>query len=132
MKLTGKEIKEAVEWLMTEKQGCWSKCMLIDDDDNHWCVVIGWGEGFDEKDNLKYQDGQWAICSKIAKNDSSLQCDYQFDFTMPYDEKSGDVCDTDNYIGEPDSMAGWNRVAKDLLKTFEDVTKEWAVFCNKE
>lgn len=35
------------------------------------------------------------IYGKVAYNDSALQCDFDFDWTMPYDEKRGEVYDTE-------------------------------------
>lgn len=35
------------------------------------------------------------IYGKVAYNNSALQCDFDFDWTMPYDEKTGEVYDTE-------------------------------------
>ena len=83
------EIKQAVEFLLKEKQGCYFKPLKIDNGNNKWGIVIGWGAGFDEKEKTSFSDREYRICSKIAYNNSALQCDYDIDFVMPYDKETG-------------------------------------------
>lgn len=59
-------------------------------------LVIGWSGGFekeDHKDNPN-ADGEYRICMKLAYNCDDLQYDFESDWEMPYDEKTGDVDDT--------------------------------------
>ena len=44
---------------------------------------------------------------------------------MPYDEKTGDVCDTCSAVSRNED---YDKLAECLLKSFNDVTKEWAFF----
>lgn len=64
---------------------------------NQMFLVLGWRGGFNEAmPNEPYADGEYRVCCKLAYNCDDLQCDYDFDWEMPYDENSGDVDDTDN------------------------------------
>ena len=69
-------------------------------------LVMGWSGGFDKDDTQQnpYADGEYRICTKLAYNCDSLQCDYEYDWEMPYDENTGDVDDTDSEYGEPDDI----------------------------
>lgn len=97
--IKAEEIKQAVDFLLKEPNGCFFKKLLIDNDNNSPCVVIGWSGGFDEREKTPFSDGEYRICSKIAINSSALQCDYEWDFTMPYDKKTGEVFDTSTELG---------------------------------
>lgn len=64
-------------------------------------LVVGWSGGFENaEEGEPYADGEYRVCCKLAYNDSSLQCDYDIDWTMPYDEKDGEVDDTDSTFDE--------------------------------
>lgn len=68
-----------------------------DDKRNTWAIVLGWSNGFepDPKDNCT--DGTWRICAKLAyqPNNSLMQCDYDVDWLMPYDEETMEVYDNE-------------------------------------
>lgn len=123
-KITSEEIKEAVDWLMKEKEGCWSKRIGYSHPgvfhNNPLCFVIGWDSGFDTDSTDKYADGEYRICCKIAFNDSDLQCDYNWDFVMPEDEDTEEVDDTNIYVGE-----NFDSTAKYLNEEAERIIKEW-------
>lgn len=114
--IKAKEIKQAVDFLLKEKEGCYFKPLKIDNGNNKWGIVIGWGAGFDEQEKTSFSDGEYRICSKIAYNDSALQCDYDIDFVMPYDKETGEVYDTDTELG-----TDFEAEALRLSKEFEEV-----------
>lgn len=118
--IKAEEIKQAVDFLLKEKQGCYFKPLKIDNGNNKWGIVIGWGAGFDEQKKTSFSDGEYRICSKIAYNDSALQCDYDIDFTMPYDKETDEVYDTDAELG-----TNFEAEALRLSKEFEEVAKEF-------
>ena len=97
--IKAEEIKHAVDYLLKAPNGCFFKKLLIDNDNNAWGIVIGWSGGFDRRVATSFSDGEYHICSKIAINDSALQCDYECDFTMPYDKETGEVFDTSTELG---------------------------------
>lgn len=124
--IKAEEIKQAVDFLLKEKQGCYFKPLKIDNGNNKWGIVIGWGAGFDEQKKTSFSDGEYRICSKIAYNDSALQCDYDIDFTMPYDKETDEVYDTDAELG-----TDFEAEALRLSKEFEEVANLFG-FYNEE
>lgn len=64
---------------------------------NQWAIVLGWADGFEEDPNDECMDGTYRICAKLAfqPTNSMLQCDYDIDWLMPYDENTSEVDDTE-------------------------------------
>jgi len=56
-----------------------------DDNGNDWAIVMAY---MDYNDN-----GNEELCAKLAyqPSNSIMQCDYDIDWLMPYDEESGEV-----------------------------------------
>ena len=74
-------------------------------------LVMGWTKReFDENFKEYFDEDGYALCCKIAVNDSSLQCDYDIDWTMPFDEE--DVLDTEDFATEEH--------ISELLKTYNE------------
>ena len=123
-----KSLKESVKWLWDNKCGCCHWNLLTDEKGREWSIVLGWNEGYEDSDNEHYfVDDGFAIATKIAyqESDCYMQTDMDLDFTMPYDEKTGDVCDTCSAVSRNED---YDKLAEYLLKSFNDVTKEWAFF----
>jgi len=98
-KITGKDFNTAIKTLTTSGSVVWWKTLETTDDGTELCFVMGWGEGYDEEEDLYQQDG-YTLCSKIGyKHRNLMVMDYS-DFYMPYDEKSGEVWDTDMAVGK--------------------------------
>lgn len=128
-----KFIKESVEWLQEEQQGC---CRYKLDD--HLAIFVGWSAGYgDEKrdDIIQAKDDfDWGINAgvKVWTSDD-LWCDYDW-LNFPYYE-SGDVLDmglgiapNDNYESITDALLEWYDEVKDLKinnngKILEEATK---------
>lgn len=69
---------------------------LAEDRRMRYVIVVGWaddGEGHDE------------LRAKVARQplDSAMQCDYDIDWEMPYDERTGEVWDTDVAVSSDDA-----------------------------
>lgn len=64
--------------------------IIGEDEKNDWAIVLGWGNGFEENPNDDCTDGTWRICAKLAfqSKKSIMQCDYEVDWLMPYDEET--------------------------------------------
>lgn len=62
-----------------------------------WAIVLGWSDGFEEDPNDDCLDGTYRICTKLAHQsvNSMSQCDYDIDWTMPYDIYTDEVDDTE-------------------------------------
>lgn len=90
---------------------------------NDWAVYVGWSEGFDENDESVIHDDkypEWAICTKIATTHEAVWADYDF-CDMPYNEKTGDVWDTDMAISPEESYpntAAW------LLNEYNELIRQ--------
>lgn len=85
---------------------------LGSDDKNDWAIVLGWADGFEEDATDPCMDGTWRICAKLAYQpwNSIMQCDYDIDWLMPYDEETMEVDDTEVSIYPDtnlDSVVAW-------------------------
>lgn len=106
MKLTGRLVKEWYNWLRAEGDGCCSVC--FDSTGKYdYAVCMGWHHYddepvVDEKGNQVYEGlvpkhrAVWKIAWKIGRQtrNNIMQCDFDVDFEMPYDNETGDVDDT--------------------------------------
>lgn len=106
-KLT-KEFIEAVEEMKTQKEGVYYWILPIDDDKNDWVIVLGYSDGFDEKEQDEFTDGTWRLCAKLAyqPNNSIMQCDYDIDWLKPYNEITGEVDETELSIHPETELTG--------------------------
>jgi hypothetical protein len=114
-----KFIKQSVEWLQKEQQGC---CRYELDD--HLAIYVGWSAGYgNEKrdDVIQAKDSlDWGINVGIKVSTSDyMQTDYDW-LNFPYYE-NGDVLDmglsvapNDNYEILADDMLRWYDEVKDL------------------
>lgn len=123
-KISGVTLSSAYEGLVKSQQGCWHSVLLVDNENNKWCLVMGFGSGFDEVPVF----GTYRICTKIALNSSDLQCDYEYDFTMPYDHVSGIVWDTDSEVplSNESSAEEWDELAEQLSEQAQKVVEKFA------
>ena len=129
-KITGKDIKEAVDWLWEHKQdgGCVHQVLGTTDDGTKLCFVVGWSNGADYGGDDKeygYFDEGYCISAKIGyqHRNNAMQSDYDWDFNMPYDLETGDVWDTSSYVPRD---ADWEREAADYNK---EAQKIWDAYC---
>lgn len=123
-----KQLKESVDWLWKNKQGCSHWHLLTDECGREWSIVLGWSDGFDDSDNDRYfVDEGMAICSEIGYQEENtyMQTDMDIDFLQPYDKKTGDVDDTNCAVSRNED---YDELAASLLKTFKRVVSDWATF----
>ena len=92
-----KSFTNAVKEMAQRKEGCYHWWLETDNNGNNWAIVLGWQDGYEEDDSDELSDGTWHLAAKVAyqPHNSIMQCDYDFDWIMPYDEETGDVWDTD-------------------------------------
>ena len=81
-------------------------------------LVIGYASDYELGDG-KYQstlgDSVFTMVGKIAFNCDDLQCDYEFDWHMPW-TKDGDVVDTDMAIdGTQSQLDWWLEMAEEIV-----------------
>lgn len=78
-----------------------------------FCVV-----GAIASDGRSYSDDiGYTICCKMAVNCDDLQCDYDVDWVMPFDE-GGYVMDIEHIIYKGSNL---NRIAADMLEAYETI-----------
>ena len=115
MRISAIEIKDAVDFLSKNKEGCYFKHIDTDDHKRLWGIAIGFDNGFDEQEPF----GTFRICSKICYNDSYMKTDFDWDFKMPAYE-NGDICDTCTELG-----SDYELEAKRLTNEYNEVFSEF-------
>ena len=112
-----KFIKESVECLIAEQQGCCTHTL-----DEHLAVCVGWSAGYgDEKrdDVIQAKDDlDWGINVgvKVWTSDAAMLTDYDW-INFPYYE-NGDVLDMGMSIAPNDN---YELIADDLLQWYDEV-----------
>ena len=105
-----KFFKESIAKEKENEDGCtyWQTLDVIDG--KEFAIVLGWQDGFDTEDGYE-------LCMKLAYlPTNSLMSEYSVDWLMPYDEKTGDVDDTEICVGNGENIEediNW------LLKCYE-------------
>lgn len=93
-----KEFTNAVlDMRKNHHNGTYHWLLDTDDNGNDWAIVLGWSDGFEEDPTDDCTDGTYRLCAKLAyhPHNSIMQCDYDVDWLMPYDEKTGEVYDNE-------------------------------------
>ena len=112
-------IKESVEWLVENQQGC---CRYKLDD--HLAIFVGWSSGYGKEKRYDViqakDDPDWGINAGIKVWTSDyMQTDYDW-LNFPYEE-NGYVWDMDCAISPQEANYNYERVAKHLLKMYNEV-----------
>lgn len=100
--MTLDEFKNGIDWLMSNPDGCVSFKVGKTPEGKDVAIVLGFVGGYDEDaDDYQITVGEelLTMCGKVAVNIDDLQCDYDFDWYMPWSE-DGDVYDTETSIGK--------------------------------
>lgn len=94
-----------------------------DGKDYDWAIVLGWtydGDDFTEEDEKEksFDDG-YRLCAKIGfqPSNSIMQCDFDMDWLLPFDKKSGEVEESDFFIYDSSDL---NDIAESLWKLAEE------------
>lgn len=86
-------------------------------------LVFGYEEGYEKGEKYQVQEEKtlWTLCAKLAFNVSSLQCDYDVDWYMPYN-KCGDIYDTNSALTDNfKSLADYyNHEAKEITQLYNN------------
>lgn len=96
-KITPQDIQKGVESVSASPESTYYITLDNLNNGDELCLAFGMGEGFDEP----------TVCAKIAVlAGNSAMSDYEWDFVMPYEAKSGSVWDTE--VSNPgESDAEW-------------------------
>ena len=122
-----KFVKESVEWLVAEQQGCCTYKL-----DDHLAICVGWSAGYGEeirddviqaKDNPDYGIN---VGIKVWTSDAAMLTDYDW-INFPYYE-SGDVLDMGLAIAYRDDITDgllesmdYEPLVDSLLRWYEEV-----------
>lgn len=92
-----KEFTNAVEEMKKNHESGTYYWYLGFDGKNNWAIVLGWSDGFEPDATDPCMDGTWRLCAKMAyqHSNSIMQCDYDIDWLMPYDEITEEVDDNE-------------------------------------
>lgn len=138
-RITGKEVKDAVEWLWSNRDdgGCYHKVAWMEDDTEphpgrEWCFCIGWtnyGDDPGAEDNEFYCDEGYRIRAAIRYQNANnyMQTDLDWDFTIPGPcNEYGDLYDLSFDVPKvKNGMEGWNNIAEDLNEYANEMFRFW-------
>ena len=98
-KLT-EQISKAIKEMRTSHDNGTYHWHLGQDDNNDWAIVLGWQDGYEEDKNDDCTNGTYRICLKLAYQpiNSMLQCDYDIDWLLPCNPKTGDIYESEYSI----------------------------------
>ena len=102
-----KEFKKAVEDMrFNHPNGTYHWDLDVDENNRVWAIVLGWADGYEADETDDCMDGTYRLSVKLAyqPKNSIMQCDYDIDWEMPYDEISGEVDDTEVAIYPNDNL----------------------------
>lgn len=113
-KISRKEFDKTLAEMTADKNsGTWHCVLEVLENGQELCLVVGWETGYDKGEKFQQEvDGEiYTLCGKIAVNVDDLQCDYNFDWYMPYSE-DGDVYDTDMALNGSEDLDFFEGEAK--------------------
>lgn len=92
--------------------------LSTDENDNDWAIVLGWSDGFGEPNEIDdCVKENCRLCVKLAYQPcKSLMREYDIDWTMPYNEETGEVDDNEISIYPDTDLKG---IIDELLKCYE-------------
>lgn len=102
-----KDFENAVEYMKkTHFNGTYYWYLDTDENNNDWAIVLGWSNGFKPDETDDCLDGTYRLSAKLAYQpyNSIMQCDYDVDWLMPYDEETNEVDDTEISIYPGDNL----------------------------
>lgn len=114
-----KEFKKAVEHMRrTHDNGTYHWYLHTDENNNDWAIVLGWTDGFEPDEDDDCTDGTYRLCAKLAyqPHNSIMQCDYDVDWLIPYDEETMEVDDNEVSIHQNDNA---EEIVDWLLKCYK-------------
>lgn len=77
----------------------------VDDYNRRWALVIAWQDGYEDSNTTEYENGTYRICMKIGfQPTTSIMQEYDIDWTMPWDEETGNVDDSEISIASDEDI----------------------------
>ena len=110
-------IKDAVKYVDSGKAYPTWHWLLASDGDYNYELVLGFGSGFEPNENEFTDSNGDGLCLKWARiSKRSAMNDYDIDYEMPYDEKTGDVWDSELPVADYDMTNDVKWLVKDFEK----------------
>ncbi len=111
-RLTVDEVNNTIDLLKEDSIGTtrWISLGTIADKD--FALVMSY---------VQYDEDELELCAKIAYNDSYMK-EYDMDWIMPYNPRTGEVWDTEASVGDEVSSADvewWNSEFEDMIPLLE-------------
>lgn len=127
-----RDIADAIKEMGENKQFELTTYFTIETDvlGREWGIALGWMDGFDEQEDSFGKVGDTELCGKVAYlMPRSLMTEYDMDWTMPYDLKTGEVYDTETSFavtdGNPESITDG---VEYLLNSYEECKTQFIDF----
>ena len=108
-------VLQDIEGLRKEGTGCLYYTMDTNDKENRWAITFGFMPDFTNNEN---DDDYWLVCGKIAyqPRNSIMQCDFDVDWLLPWNEANNEVETEDVEITSKDDVElllnEWKRIKK--------------------
>ncbi len=109
-------VMQDIEKLRKEGIGCLYYTMDTNDKVNRWAIAFGFMPGFTDNEN---DDDYWRVCGKVAyqPRNSIMQCDFDVDWCVPWNEANNEADTEDIQIGSKDDIkwliSEWNRIKEE-------------------
>lgn len=117
--ITTKDFQSAINTLSANPDGVVYQTVDTLDDGRDLCLVFGYSDGYDEGDaphQIKQGKTIYTLCAKLAVNIDDLQCDFEVDWFMPWNQM-GDVVDTCEAVtGDKVQLYYYNAIAKEIVE----------------
>lgn len=105
------ELMESIDFLKEQGDVGWTRFHIFGrDDENVWAIVFAWSDGYDESS---------LITGKVAyQHINSIMQEYDIDWIMPYDKRTGEVWDNEVCVGNEKDLQWLIDIANQYLKLF--------------
>ena len=104
-------------------------CMETLEDGRDLCLVFGYRDGYIKDNDMiqtEIEGTVYTLCCKLAVNIDDLQCDYDIDWNMPYQNVEtetnpvGDIWDTEWSVGDDSEVDYYNSSAKIMAEALNN------------
>lgn len=110
------QFHKSIDWMMQHDDGCAFQKMGRTDDGRELYLVFGWSDAYERGEPFQQHknDKCWTLVAKLAFNTDDLQCDYDFDWTMPWSD-DGTVYDTDCAVAGDSDFGYYTKEAAKII-----------------
>ena len=118
-----KEFTEAVKDMVKDRGMSITYFWILGSDrNNNWALVLGWGEEDYDDGKDEFLNEGYRLSAKIAyQSKQSVMKDYDYDWTMPFDEITNEVDDCERGLYSFDDI---DEVLNYLTMIYEQYAKE--------